>query len=110
VFSFFAALTMRYPLVARYKPLMMKLAGVFISTYVVAVTFSSKNILAIAVSRLIAINVAVRDTKILCITGRVLRTRGRASLAISPTSGFLTMMLVVKMMTCIRSVVMLSET
>ena len=60
---------MRYPLVARYKPLMMKLEGVLISTYVVAVTFSSRNILAIAVSRLIAINVAVRDTKILCITG-----------------------------------------
>lgn len=101
---------MKYPLVARYKPLMMKLEGVLISTNVVAEAFPSKNILVIAVSKLIAMNVTVRDTKILCITGRVLRTRGRASLAISPTSGFLTMMLVVKMMTCIRSVVMLSET
>ena len=89
---------------------MMKLEGVLISTYVVAETFSSNNILAMAVSRLIAINATVRDKKILCITGRVLRTRGRASLAIKPTSGFRIMMLVVNMMTCIRSVVMLSET
>lgn len=101
---------MKYALAARYKPLMMKLEGVLISTNVVADAFPSKNILVIAVSKLIAMNVTVRDTKILCITGRVLRTRGRASLAISPTSGFRTMMLVVKMMTCIRSVVMLSET
>ena len=89
---------------------MMKLEGVLINTYVVAETVCSNNILTIAVSRLIAINVKVRDTKILCITGRLLRTRGRASLAINPTSGFRITILVVKMITCIRSVVMLSET